>query len=97
MNLNELEKLSDAATPGPWLWPNVGSSDFVIAGEDRLGICHADSPRTAAFIAAMNPQTVKAMCQLIREQHEALIRHQELTRPIDTTTEALAKFEEFNK
>jgi hypothetical protein len=44
-----------------------------------------------------NSETLEQMCQLIRQQHEALIRHQELTRPIDTTEEALAAYEEFNK
>ena len=69
----ELLALAEKATPGPWVWPNVGSGDFVIAGEDRLAIGFLDSPRTAKYVAACNPETSKQLVELCRLQHVALI------------------------
>lgn len=68
----ELMKLAEAATPGLWYWPNVGSGDFVIAGEDRLAIGFLDSPRTAKYVAAANPETIKQLVELVRLQNAAL-------------------------
>lgn len=60
-NYDELKKAAEAATPGPWEWPNKGLSDFVIAGPARLGIGHLDSPRTAEYVALANPTAILAL------------------------------------
>ena len=46
---------------------------------------------------AMNPQTVKAMCALIKQQHEALSWPSVVTCDGGNLRKALAKFEELNK
>jgi hypothetical protein len=45
------------------------------------------------FDRAANPQTVKAMCALIKQQHEALL----YTGAYAERGKALAAYEEFNK
>jgi len=70
--LTALIEAANTATPGPWTWPNVGSSDFVISGPDRLAIGHLDSPRTAKYIALANPTTILELCALLEKAEEAL-------------------------
>ncbi len=71
MNLQELKTAAEAATPGPWEWPNVGSSDFVISGPDRLAIGHLDSPRTAKYVALANPATILKLIAVVEAAQEA--------------------------
>lgn len=84
--LTELEALADAATPGPWKklssgeicypykdHPNTYASLLCCLDDDcGDGAKASTNPADTDFIAAMNPQTVKAMIALIRQQHEAL-------------------------
>ena len=83
MDLNELEALAKAATPGPWF----GFYDGVRIADDIFGranmsiyvasvMCttgeNGQESRNAAYIAAANPKTMQEMIALIRS-HEAEI------------------------
>jgi len=83
--LDELEKLANSATPGPWGFGSFGRILVVPYHEGHpdkhspicdLGEQHFPSDgqeyKDAAFIAAANPQTVKQMIALIRQCKEAL-------------------------
>lgn len=75
-NLDELEKLARAATPGPW----VAEGPFVRAPADdepRLRtMLEIDGPgrddATAGFIAAANPQVVLWLIEMVRDQEVRL-------------------------
>lgn len=67
---DELLKLAEAATPGPWQKINRAYKVHTVAGMDGLGIANADSPRTAAFIAAANPETIKRLVAVVEAAEE---------------------------
>lgn len=90
MKLDKLERLADAATPTteePWY-----DEDTI-----KQGIGHncAYSTADAAFIAAANPTTIKAMCQLLRQCREAIERVGRDQYPI--VHDALTALREFEK
>ena len=85
MKLDELEKLADSATHGPWHSPGIG----------EIHVKHPDHPEgcieiasvifpneyndeeggkqeDADFIAACDPHTIKRLIALVRLQHDAL-------------------------
>jgi hypothetical protein len=83
--LSNLETLARAATPGEWKltvhtghgrdnfhakygdWTISAGGKSVVATEDGIG-----SEHDVRYIAAANPETVLELCEIIREQHEAL-------------------------
>ena len=70
----QLLALAEAATPGPWR----GYDDIVRfpkpeEGGFRIAACSRPIAN-AAFIAAANPETIKQLVELVRLQHEALLR-----------------------
>ena len=68
MNIEELKRLADAATPGPWnIRPYVHGIGCGVDG--MFQVCHHASARDAAYIAAANPA---AMLELIRQRDELL-------------------------
>jgi hypothetical protein len=76
-DLDALEKLADEATPGPWEWvfddlKSSITSGYVISdfGYDGMWINPKES--NAAFIAAANPATIKALIAELREARAAL-------------------------
>jgi len=93
MNINELEKLAKAATPGRW------EIDWYIcreAGEElwrvpiSIGPIHPDENHWARdhigtsiddtnYIAAANPQTILAMIELLREMGRILEENEWIT------------------
>ena len=103
--VEELRKLAEAATPGPWKKTKSGE---VIAPYRNRGfasvLCCVDencgdgakanlNPVDTDFIAAANPQTVIAMCALLEQMRDALvIGHQS-----KFSNEALAAFDKFNE
>ena len=83
MNLTEIEALADAA--------------IIPFGQAMDGKRFTDAMvRVNRFQMEANPQTVKAMCHLIREM-SVLIYDAIETGDDDPLREALAKYEEFNK
>ena len=82
---------------------SVGPTDVVVdtdigpyvlvAGNNNF---YEDAKRNCAFIATMNPQTVKQMVELIRMQHECLIDERYVSR-YSHIEEAIAAFEKFEK
>lgn len=70
-NLEELKRLAEAATPGPWdvaVWTCGVRGCEVKRGIDRIG-CDLHFPN-AEFIAAANPA---AILELIRQRDELLV------------------------
>jgi hypothetical protein len=77
MNLNELEALAKAATPGPWMHNDYFSVVQTHSNEVSLSaVCrkgNSDEPEaTLAFIAAANPETILALITLVREMADEL-------------------------
>lgn len=69
MNTEELKRLAEDATPGPWnIRPYVPGIDCGVDG--MFQVCHHASARDAAYIAAANPA---AVLELIRQRDELLI------------------------
>ena len=73
-NLDELEAIAGAATPGPWHVNNTKSPDIEW---EKGPICHMRwvdgiqpnlMNEDAVFIAAANPQTVKSLITAARER-----------------------------
>jgi len=61
MNIEELKRLAEAATPGQWrIRPYIPGIDCGVDG--MFQVCHHASARDAAYIAAANPA---AMLELI--------------------------------
>jgi hypothetical protein len=88
MSLTEIEALADAAT-----------HEYLALDSEKYLEQMKDIHR---FHTTMNPQTVKAMCQLIRQQHEAIyggLKDHADGFGIETAVfrSALAAYEEFNK
>jgi len=68
MNIEELKRLAEAATPGQWrIRPYIPGIDCGVDG--MFQVCHHASARDAAYIAAANPA---AMLELIRQRDELL-------------------------
>jgi hypothetical protein len=84
MNLDDLDRLAQAATPGPWstYGPFVMAygqypqdTNYVI--RQRPERAAPDDPQAvadAAFIAACDPKTVRALVAVVRAQGEMLRR-----------------------
>jgi hypothetical protein len=95
----ELLKLAEAATPGPW-----GVVEDAASGKDEAWcLWHKVGPiwfqgekpdRNSTFIAAANPELIKQLVELVRLQHEALKQYYS---DFKLGGEALAAFEKFDK
>lgn len=82
--LDNLEKLADEATPGPWTDGGTGTIVCEVDGNElnpsiQRSIVspscknhESNLDEDAAFIAAANPATIKTLIQVIREAREAL-------------------------
>ncbi len=64
IDLDELERLAKAATPGPWHSTRLGD----VSPEDEHDplICEPMSDADAAFIASANPSTILALITEVR-------------------------------
>ena len=73
LNIDELERLALAATPGPWVsdrgWVESDSGVGVVEGYDSVPCEEAD----ADFIAAANPATILALIAIVREKFASAI------------------------
>ena len=85
MDLENLRKLAEAATPGPWVVE--GYRIFQQGGEI---VAHVE-PGSRDFIAAANPQAVLALLDLIKRQREALEKIQWLIDVTPNRTDELRK------
>ena len=66
--LQELIKLADAATPGPW----EVDQRICLVRESNGGHTVKSQPCNLSFIAAANPATIKRMAELLVQCREAL-------------------------
>jgi hypothetical protein len=82
-DLDKLEKLAMAATPGPWVFErqSFDSGDFAYERNDDHGMIqiyehnYKDPMRAkfdADYIAATNPATILALCKALREAEKGL-------------------------
>jgi len=74
IDLDALEKLADEATPGPWNYEGTGYTDdgaqyreVTSSAEVIFGEWGVPSEENAAFIAAANPATIKALIAELKE------------------------------
>ena len=68
MNIEELKRLAEAATPGAWVKrPYIGGIGCGVEGVFQ--ICHHASESDSAYITAANPA---AVLELIRQRDELL-------------------------
>jgi hypothetical protein len=86
-NLDELERLAKAATPGPWcdrgfgsIQPESGGS--LVAVTVTKGGCLPDYVENSAFIAAANPAAILALIAEVRALREDAERWQTHVRLI---------------
>ena len=106
MNLDTLESLAKAATPGPWscfTWSNGVS--YVRGGPYMNSITTAENNKLPDhyFIAAANPATILAMIALLRQAKEALELEANIYMqdnedgPPETIMDVLTKYKEMTK
>jgi hypothetical protein len=75
LNLDELESIAKAATPGPWKSAHVKGHAFdqvfaEVNGGDFLCDVYGKTSVDAAYIAAANPETMLALVAHIRKLEE---------------------------
>jgi len=100
MNINELEKLAKAATPGPWKWYRWTDGYNHVVEDDGTSVTSVryGGLDDSKYIAAANPQTILAMIELLREMGEALEMYMAAEDiPWSVVEEALAKYKEMTK
>ena len=103
MNLDTLEALANATTPGPWNWHYSNGSIIVDGPESdkvatiHVGIDNQPAEHKARFIAAANPETILAMIALLREMGEALEAWTTLDLDEQQCDVVLRKYKEMTK
>lgn len=103
LDLNELERLEKAATPGPWKWAEKNSIDFgyvgpngertVLFGEDHEGAVHQDDP-DGKFLAALRNALPELLRRLRAAEAECAIRNDEVSGLQGMLREAQARIAE---
>jgi hypothetical protein len=107
MNLDNLEALAKAATPGPWRYTANGiigsdampDEQFIVLWDDDGRNRFNDYP----FIAASNPETILALIDLVREMGEVLENLEKVKgrhhteQAYNRCIEALAKYKDMTK
>jgi hypothetical protein len=85
IDLDELERLARAATPGPWQAAGYSvTHEYKPGVSEAVAVSHIARPHDAAFIAAANPETVLALIRIAKAASEACSR---LEDPVDTLIE----------
>jgi len=75
IDIEELRRLAQMATPGPWMIDYVGVGFEVAAGESVIAqsqqiqgdMCHKTRKANAAFIAAANPAAISELIDRLEE------------------------------
>ncbi len=73
IDLDALEALAKAATPGPWVMTTQGGiepHDYAGLGEDSNSVAQVRHDRNWEFIAAADPSTVVALIAELRQERE---------------------------
>lgn len=93
MELNELRKIAEAATPGPWekhdLPVAVANSNFTIHAPNAVGvptwttalppeIASTLKAEDAEFVATFDPETVLALLSRLEQAEQAVARVREV-------------------
>ena len=87
MELNELRKTAEAATPGPWTHQPYGDQNqngdyfggWLLDADGEYVVADA-SDRDGAFMAAANPETVLALLSRLEQAEQAVARVSEYHR-----------------
>jgi hypothetical protein len=73
---DDLRKLAEAATPGPWVNSRKGIGPRCVSGGQDDGMIlvrvYADFPNDAAFIAAASPDVVLGLLGRVKEQDKTI-------------------------
>ena len=66
INLNNLRKTTEAATPGRWTFSETFDFGFkyVVSNEDAIAPCFSMNGFDAQFIAALNPATALKLIEI---------------------------------
>lgn len=79
IDLGELRRLAEAATPGPWSWHSRQTADcdswaVFDSNDSALAVNHDGWAPDAEFIAATDPQTVLALIERVRNDETPVSR-----------------------
>lgn len=82
MNIEELKRLAEAATPGPWVLDELLADfyGFEVRTSTDEKVCADASEQDAAYIAAANPA---AVLELIRQRDELLASLKEVRELVE--------------
>lgn len=69
MNINELEKLAKAATPGPW---EIFNGGFYVCNPNEGEVGNFEISEDSNYIAAANPSAISELIAAYREAVAAL-------------------------
>lgn len=92
IDLDELERLAKAATPGPWIFVNVGytfsqSAQYSIEPSPGVSVWEHNR-KDADYIAAANPATVLALIARVRKaEARGVVHDAEWTRQMVASAE----------
>ena len=68
MNINELEQLAKAATPGPW---KLSATEYIVAAEKYI-VAVDCKPKDSRYIATANPSAIRELIAAYREAVAAI-------------------------
>jgi len=92
----ELMKLAEAATPGPW--HADGEHDYKdCVCTSKYCITSDLEEKDASFIAAANPETIKQLVELVRLQHESVKQYAKMMPLYQAGIDAIAAFNRFEQ
>lgn len=72
MNINEVEELAKAATPGPWRTDAESGFPLDVHGENHKMVSRACEDYDSAYIAAANPSAISELIAAYRKSVAAL-------------------------
>lgn len=102
MNLNKLEELARAATPGPWFYQEESDAyTHIVRAESQPNLIVASGCQSSAatgaptgrFIAATNPAAVLDLIDLIRKQEARIDELTEVTGDQHARLDAVLKLQ----
>jgi hypothetical protein len=92
INLEELRKLAEAATPGKWIRIQVTSGAAVASLSDTIARIESDETNYLAnsdFIAAANPSTIIALLDRLKSAEDVLREVMEAVKKSDESSTEL--------
>lgn len=78
VDLEELRRLAEQATPGPWAWSGRGNGYIRADKQTVADMRYRNGAKDAPYIAAANPATILSLLDQIEELRELLARSRNL-------------------